>query len=123
VCVSAVDIGNKPILISHKKVGGKFEKKSRARDFKQIGGTQEKKKYFKVKKERKIKGKVEAGVCMCVARINRRIYCSWENANGFGNPCGHVHVKENANPYGRGNDHGCVSASCGEPVTNFRVHP
>ena len=46
----------------------------------------EKKKYFKVKKERKIKGKVEAGVCMCVARINRRIYCSWGNANGFGNP-------------------------------------
>jgi len=51
-----------------------------------LAGPRRKKKYFKVKKERKIKGKVEAGVCMCVARINRRIYCSWENANGFGNP-------------------------------------
>ena len=78
---------NRFSFLTKKKWAANLKKKNRALGISnRLAGPRRKKKYFKVKMERKIKGKVEAGVCMCVARINRRIYCSWGNANGFGNP-------------------------------------
>jgi hypothetical protein len=72
VCVSAVDIGNKPILISHEKSGRQIRKKI-ARSRLQIGGTQEKKKILQSEKGEKNKGE-SRGRCVHVCRAHQSSY-------------------------------------------------
>lgn len=86
VCVSAVDIGNKPILVT-RKMGGKFEKKSRALGISNGLADQGEKKILQSEKGEKNKGKVEAGVCMCVSRALIVVFTvAWRTRTASGVP-------------------------------------